>query len=200
MTTNTGIANALFLTLGFAVPMAPGPLSGCAESKDDSVGEDSDMDGGADSDSDSDVDSDSDSDADADADADADTDTDSDSDAGAVDTDPPDECADGGVLNGVACWYLGAENVGCDERCAPHGGYNDVTKDDIGSNGTDIGCDTILDLLGGTGDLTSLACDGTLGGVGCVIVGGTVKTRCVSPETTAEAKFMIAARACGCNG
>jgi hypothetical protein len=188
--------------IGFSVLLLVWALSGCAESRSDRVGEDTDLDSGSDADSDADSDTDIDSDSDGDGDTDSDTDSDSDadpgSDAGAVDTDPPDECSDAGVLNGYACWYFGASNAGCDTTCAPHGGYNEATKDDLGSGGTDIACDTILGLLGAPGDPTALACD-ALGGLGCAVMGGTYAVRCVTPDTTAEAEMPEMSRVCGCN-
>ena len=171
--------------------------SSCAESTNDSIVPNTDSD--ADSDTDTDADSDSDSDADTDTDADAD----GDGDAGPVDTDGPDSCADGGVLNGVACWYLGADGASCANACADHGGYNDATKTDIGSGGSNVGCTFILNELGCPGESIAAPCDMAGGGLGCFALGcggDGMNLRCSSPETTAEdAPGPGARRACGCN-
>lgn len=103
-----------------------------------------------------------------------------------------------GVAYAGACWFLGSEGQSCDAVCAKRGRtYDDATKAVAGSDGTDLDCKNLLDLLEapGTGlEFGSFPCD--VAG-GCLHE-GTDRGRCATPETTSSAAIEDGGRVCAC--
>lgn len=111
-------------------------------------------------------------------------------------TDPP-PCT-GTQLDGF-CWHLGAEEDGCDDTCAGHGGYHPATRTFAGSGGTSSNCDRVLDALGlpGPGTTDELRASGV--GVGCFYMNLVNQRYWVQDVATSDtATYIRARRACAC--
>ena len=103
-----------------------------------------------------------------------------------------------GVSVGGYCWYASASSGDCTSTCSTHGGYNDATRDYVGSAGSDANCEAVLDALGLT--LGSSVYSGSWGtGIGCGYDSDPDRWRDTSPATTAGASFTSVIRACACN-
>jgi len=105
-----------------------------------------------------------------------------------------------GKLVGGFCWYLGvSETQHCGLVCGSHGGYNDATRTFAGSSGTNANCQAVLDALGAPGSTVSTLV-GSGAGVGCFFMTlASDRYRVADTDTTANATFTLAQRACACN-
>lgn len=99
------------------------------------------------------------------------------------------------VSHAGACWYLGPPGGSCDEACASHGGYNDLTRTWVGSEGTDSQC---LDVMNALGQAQFVVVQDSGWGIGCIAMSNGDVRRYTNP-TTPGASASDWRRACACN-
>lgn len=93
------------------------------------------------------------------------------------------------------CYYMGGDNQSCDQVCSSRGGCNLAGTQNIGSAGTNVQCQNVLDNVN---DPASGSVSTNAGGAaGCVNV-TSVRLR-QNGTTTCSYKWMLHSRACACN-
>lgn len=107
----------------------------------------------------------------------------------------------GGYVYGGACFRAGAASGNCVDACTTYGGCDIVgIRDVVGSNGTLVACDAVLDQLFGAGTATNQGTCLPAGSVGCRKHNNGDYQRCTGQPSACETTTLLSGqRACSCN-
>lgn len=94
------------------------------------------------------------------------------------------------------CWYLSAAGGSCDEICAGHGGYDELTETATGVSGTLQACYDVLGALGVTG--TQVGDVPHPLDIGCMANAANERYRWGSNPASSAEKYPTFRRACAC--